>query len=891
MPAAERAFAALRAFVGRAPRGDIHIVVVPDGDLTNGLATPIPRNVIRIYPLPPRHVSLLQEYADWIDLLVSHEMLHIFHLDWAELPASIWRVLFGRSTVPTVTFSWGGALSEFPLGVAMPNVLLPDTFTEGWAVWAETALTGTGRAASVLSLSLLRNLVRDDALPGLGAANGWRRQWPGAQSGYQLGGAFHRDREAKQPGGWAETYRINARGCTPFCFSIPFGFGQERIALGAWADFEREEAAQQAAVDAARAPHREGEPLAGPWQNLAGPRFLADGTLVATVDDGLRPAHTGVIGPDGVFRPLFRRTGGRVQAGASVDDLVFDALAYLDDQVLVSELWTWDGRERVARTAGAHAFDPDRTAGALVFVERDGARECLVYWAELRTRWCAEPFRAVLRPRLSPDGRKVVFAHWTPAGRHDIWRWRPGQEPEPLTVGPDEDWLPAWGPDGRTVYAVRTPDGVPDLYRRDPETGLWDRLTRSRHGVWEWDLAPDGHTVVYSAPGGDGWRLYRLDLASQAPLPMPATAPVDPRLPPPSPGRAAAPVNWADEAPYRAWRTLAPTAWSPTVVLGGSAGSLLGARIGGQDVLGTWLWTAAGLWEVGGLGSAALALGRAEGRRESRVSATLFPEDGIWRLRGEGMLRRRWRRTVERTLVGDLYLAAERDFVAYGADLEPGLRLAWDGRQPFTWNLIGGQGMAARAVVAADLPTGAVVESGDGRGELIIQAGTRLFGRTQGRLALAGGGQARGEGRLDYDLWALGAGSFSPRGYVSRALAHSLFDVDRFALADAEFVAPLWWPQAGPGVFPLMVDNLALRAFAAAAVWQRDGAEGGDAALGAELGGDTIFGYGWLLPLRVGVRRGVAGSARDAGWAWYLGVGYSFDAAGSLAALPQGATW
>lgn len=173
---------------------------------------------------------------------------------------------------------------------------------------------------------------------------------------------------------------------------------------------------------------------------------------------------------------------------------------------------------------------------------------------------------------------------------------------------------------------------------------------------------------------------------------MPATAPVDPRLPSPSPGRAAAPVTWTDEQPYRAWRTMAPTAWSPTIVLGGAAGSLLGARVAGQDVLGTWSWSAAGLWEVGGLGSAALSLGRDEGRRESRVSATLFPDGDDWRLRGEGVLRRRWRRTVERVLVGDLYLAAERDFAEQGADLEPGLRLAWDGRQPFTWNLIGGQG-------------------------------------------------------------------------------------------------------------------------------------------------------------------------------------------------------
>lgn len=897
LAAALRARGLLAEFTGRTPRSDIHIVIVPDSDLTNGLATPLPRNLIRIYPLPPRHVSLLQETSDWIGLLVTHEMLHIYHLDWAELPMSIWRVLFGRAMIPTVTVSWGGDPFELPLGIGFPNALLPDTLIEGWAVWAETALTGTGRASSALSLSLLRNLVRDDALPSIGGANGWRRAWPGGQSGYQLGGAFHRHQDERNPGGWADTYKRVARGLTPLLPSIPFARAQGESALAAWRDFAACEAAVQAIVDAARAPHVEGVPFAGPWQGLVGPRYLGDGTLVATVDDGLHPPHTGVIDGLGGFQPLFRRTGGRSQAGPHAGDLVFDALAWYADQVLVGELWTWQAGDRVQRSQGAHAFDPDRRPGALVFVQRDGPRECLVLRRPQGPdqRWCAGPLEAVLRPRLAPDGSAVVFARWTAAGRHDVYHWRPGSAPEHLTEGPDEDWLPAFGPDGRTIYAVRMPDGIPDLYRRDPDSGRWTQVTRTRHGVWDWDLSPDGTTLVYTSPGGDGWRLYRFAVADATGAPLPATVPVDPRLPPPTPGRTPGGPPLLADRPYRAWRTMWPTAWAPALAVGGGR-TLAGASLAGSDVLQTWSWSAGGLWQSDGGESASLSLGRNAGALQDRLSTVWFPDDveddpDRRRLRAEWSRRRLWRRTVERVAAGTVFVAVERDFSESAPDLQPGLRLAWDGRQPWTWGVLGGTGLTARATIAADLPPGRVAEETDGRGEAAVEAVGRLIGRSQGRAAAAVGGHVRSEGKLDYTLWAAGAGSFGPRSYVSRAISASRGDIDQFALADLEFALPLWWPQAGPGLAPFMLDHLGVRLFAAGALWQR-GADAGHAlSVGAELAADTILGFGWALPLRLGARRGLIEGGVPAEWSFYLGIGYDFGGAAAriASAAPAGA--
>jgi hypothetical protein len=205
--------------------------------------------------------------------------------------------------------------------------------------------------------------------------------------------------------------------------------------------------------------------------------------------------------------------------------------------------------------------------------------------------------------------------------------------------------------------------------------------------------------------------------------------------------------------------------------------------------------------------------------------------------------------------------------------------------------VLGGTGLTARAAIAADLPPGRVVESADGRGELAVEAVGRLIGRSQGRAAVAAGGHVRSEGELDYTLWAAGAGSFGPRSYVSRAIAVSRGEVDQFALADLELALPFWWPQAGPGLAPVMLDHMGLRLFAAGALWQQGVLASRALSVGAELAADTILGFGWALPLRLGARRGLIEDGGAADWSFYLGVGYDFGGAAAriAPAFPAGA--
>ena len=83
--AAARAEAAhpllVRAY-GAAPRGKIRLVIVDQGDIFNGSATPIPTNRIVAFAHTPVENDLFFT-DDPVELLMTHELAHVFHLDEA----------------------------------------------------------------------------------------------------------------------------------------------------------------------------------------------------------------------------------------------------------------------------------------------------------------------------------------------------------------------------------------------------------------------------------------------------------------------------------------------------------------------------------------------------------------------------------------------------------------------------------------------------------------------------------------------------------------------------------------------------------------------------------------------------------------------------------------
>jgi len=131
--------------LGWMPRGRVHVVILHSADFANGFASPIPYNFAGIFLSAPDEGELLQN-REWLELVISHELYHIVHLDKASGSPLSFRDYIGR------------------FFLLFPNTLQPTWVIEGLAVNAESDVArGYGR----LGQSQFEGMMRAEAARGL----------------------------------------------------------------------------------------------------------------------------------------------------------------------------------------------------------------------------------------------------------------------------------------------------------------------------------------------------------------------------------------------------------------------------------------------------------------------------------------------------------------------------------------------------------------------------------------------------------------------------------------------------------------------------------------------------------------------------------------------------
>ncbi|MFT5811301.1 MAG: hypothetical protein ACI9KM_002070 [Rubritalea sp.] len=139
---AEKVWPVITSDLNWEPIDRIQVVIEDDFDFSNGFASPLPYNQVRLFLSPPENMSGLAPYDDWMNLLITHELTHVVQLDMAMGAPSVMRKILGRNIF---TF---------------PHTFTPGFMTEGLAVYKETNhQAGYGRGQSSRYEMLMRGEV------------------------------------------------------------------------------------------------------------------------------------------------------------------------------------------------------------------------------------------------------------------------------------------------------------------------------------------------------------------------------------------------------------------------------------------------------------------------------------------------------------------------------------------------------------------------------------------------------------------------------------------------------------------------------------------------------------------------------------------------------------
>ena len=570
---AERAYALLQPHI-RAPKGRIDLVVTDHVDYSNGYAyvSPSPRMVV--FARPPVDERTLRFRDDWLDLVIQHELVHVFHLDRTR---GWWRVaqaVFGRQ----------------PL--LFPNAWDPSWLLEGLAVYYESKLGDGGRLEGMAHQQFVNAKAVDGSLPRLGEWSSASLDFPGGNSAYVFGSLFVQSMSDRAPGGVEKFVERSSARLLPWTFD-----GDAKRAFGVRFSAQWKTWRDSVMAAVAKAPKGDAQALTRASWLTRFPRVAPDGRLLFVASDGRDVAGLYELPVDlkGTPRRVARRNSLEPNVALRDGRVVFAQMEYQDPWRMRSDLWVRekDGTEH-ALTHGARLFAPDARAsdGAIVAVQNVAGSTRLVRVApdgavtpitdaSLNVTWSA--------PRWSHDGSRIAAVRWMQGGLMsivvmdaargmvDAIAMRQGT----LVIRRGVLDNPSWSADDRAVLFAANVDGTSRLWSVDVQT---HQLLAGAAAITSLDLPEAaGGGVVSVETRGTGERLV---------FTPPPSAPVglgmigDTTFTP-----ATQPVT-GDVQPYRPLRQLVPRYWLPSVDYTDENIVRYGATIVSNDVVDRHFYSA-----------------------------------------------------------------------------------------------------------------------------------------------------------------------------------------------------------------------------------------------------------------------------------------------------------
>ncbi|MEM7415033.1 MAG: hypothetical protein AAF389_06005 [Gemmatimonadota bacterium] len=687
----ERAWDELVEVFVEPPQDKIDVLLTDHTDVSNGFAGVTPSNRVVIYARPPVDSWSIGHSDEWLELVITHELVHILHLDLSLNPIGrVARSVFGRVS------------AEWPF---FPELGTPRWVIEGLATWYETELTNAGRVHGTFNEMQIRTAILEDRFEDIGQASGRSPQWPTGNRAYAYGSHFFnyltRKYGSERMGAFAEAiarqwipYRIDGAGRSAFGVSLTDEWELWR------ADLERDLAELDERL-LQLGPITESEMLPGGGRLAIHPEVSPDGRYVAFASsDGNADLQIRLYDvTTGLLHSAGRSNGTPTMAWLPGNRLLIGQLELDGPYQSWSDLYVreLDGSERrVTHGARVSQPAPSPDGSAAVAVQQGGGTNALVRvdlaTGEVTPWVAADPDVHWAFPTWSPDGRTVAVTRWEPEGYHDLVLLDAGTGEVVQRVTRDRSldmnaswtadgaWL-LWGSDRTGIVNVL---GAPVL--EDGRVGDPVMLTNVRTGAAYPAVDPSGARLYFSGYHADGWFIEETAFepsgrrsAPRAGIRFDAGGPV--------PQRGSTTEASSDYSP---WPTVGPKYWEvattdvvsvprvqvDSLVLPGREllGVGVGIRTGGRDLVGRHAWGAAATfapagdkfsgsasYSYGGLGNPLLSLSARQGWVGAGQTVTDMAADTVLVLERERgvsagltVLMPTWRRNLSLTLAAGM---------------------------------------------------------------------------------------------------------------------------------------------------------------------------------------------------------------------------------------------
>jgi len=571
---AEEAFKLVAAALEHIPESRIQIVLTDHTDSANGWASVLPYNRVALYASPPGYLSELGDYDDYMWILITHELVHIIHMDTVSGIPAVINLVLGRT--------------------AFPNGAQPTWFTEGLAVHYETRFSSAGRIRSSLYRMYLRTAALAGVFPGLDQVSGVMKDWPQGNAPYLYGSFFVRYLTQRfGETSLADLSHHMSGMLVPWTLNIVARkeIGQDYPTL--YEDWkqsvERETRATLARLQL------EGltpfEFLTRRGQHQRRPRVAPGSHRVLSYRAPVDRLPTLRLIDENQDRLLFE-VNGNSGAAFTPDGqaIVFSQPQIVDEFYAVNDLYIHhlaNGKtRRITHGARASAPDVSPDGRTVVFVRKHCGKTRLMTLdlqqgasRQAREILHLEKGIQVYTPRFSPDGRRIVFSVAPPGGgRSIVMLDRKSGRLRRLTRGGHMDIGPVFSHDGKRVYFSSDRSGIYNIHAVDPETREIWRMTNVATGAFSPDPAGDGSGMAFVIYGPAGYDIAWLELPLDT---KPSVVPDRDRPPPPA---TTEDREYPTKA-YTPWSTLWPRAWFP-VVGSDTWGETYGLMVSGRDVLG-----------------------------------------------------------------------------------------------------------------------------------------------------------------------------------------------------------------------------------------------------------------------------------------------------------------